>query len=59
MEFITVIDRWLHILAGSAWIGLLYYFNFLQAPVMAAANADTDGPGSAAISKYAAPRALL
>jgi uncharacterized membrane protein len=59
MEFITVIDRWLHILAGSAWIGLLYYFNFLQAPVMAAANADTDGPGSAAISKCAAPRALL
>lgn len=24
--------RWLHILAGIAWIGLLYYFNFVQVP---------------------------
>ncbi len=23
--------RWLHILAGITWIGLLYYFNFVQA----------------------------
>ncbi len=27
--------RWLHILAGIAWIGLLYYFNFVQVPALA------------------------
>ena len=26
------IDRWLHLLAGITWIGLLYYFNFIQVP---------------------------
>ena len=24
--------RWLHIIAGITWIGLLYYFNFVQTP---------------------------
>lgn len=28
--------RWLHILVGIAWIGLLYYFNFVQVPAFAA-----------------------
>jgi uncharacterized membrane protein len=28
--------RWLHILAGVTWIGLLYYFNFVQVPAFAA-----------------------
>ena len=28
--------RWLHILAGIMWIGLLYYFNFVQVPAFAA-----------------------
>jgi uncharacterized membrane protein len=28
--------RYLHILAGIAWIGLLYYFNFVQVPGLAA-----------------------
>lgn len=56
---ILLIDRWLHIIAGVLWIGLLYYFNFVQAPAQAAATADTDGPGPAAIGKYVAPRALL
>lgn len=27
--------RWLHILAGITWIGLLYYFNFVQVPALA------------------------
>ena len=53
------LDRWIHMLAGITWIGLLYYFNFVQTPAMAAANADKDGPGPAAIGKYVAPRALL
>jgi uncharacterized membrane protein len=50
---------WLHVLAGVVWIGLLYYFNFVQVPAMGAALADSDGPGPAAIGKYVAPRALL
>ena len=50
---------WLHVLAGIVWIGLLYYFNFVQVPGMGQALADKDGPGPAAIGKYIAPRALL
>ena len=50
---------WFHVLAGVVWIGLLYYFNFVQVPAVGAATADSDGPGPAAINKYVAPRALL
>ena len=28
--------RWLHVLAGITWIGLLYYFNVVQVPAFAA-----------------------
>ena len=50
---------WLHVFFGVIWIGLLYYFNFVQTPAVAAATADSGGPGPAAISKYVAPLALL
>ena len=50
---------WIHVGAGVAWIGLLYYFNFVQVPALAEAAADKGGPGGAGISKYVAPRALL
>jgi uncharacterized membrane protein len=53
------IDRWLHIVSGVAWIGLLYYFNVVQTPGLAEAAADKGGPGGAGVSKYIAPRALL
>lgn len=49
---------WLHVFFGVIWIGLLYYFNFVQVPAVAEATADSDGPGPAAINKYVAPRAL-
>jgi uncharacterized membrane protein len=52
------IGRWLHIVAGVMWIGLLYYFNFVQIPALAAAAADKGGPGGAGITKYVAPPAL-
>jgi len=49
---------WLHVLAGITWIGLLYYFNFVQVPALADAAKDEGGPGGAGITKYVAPRAL-
>ncbi len=49
---------WLHVLAGITWIGLLYYFNFVQVPALADAASDDGGPGGAGITKYVAPRAL-
>jgi len=59
MDILMHLDRWLHLVAGVMWIGLLYYFNFVQVPAMAEAGADSDGPGPAAIGKYVAPRALF
>src|SRR5689334_14507575 len=55
----TSLFIWLHLLAGVTWIGLLYYFNFVQTPALAAAAKDQGGPGGAGITKYVAPRALL
>ena len=49
---------WLHVLAGITWIGLLYYFNFVQAPALAKAASDEGGPGGAGITKYIVPNAL-
>ena len=57
MEFIQYgLGRWLHIMAGVMWIGLLYYFNFVQVAAMKAAAADNTAAG---ISKHVAPRALF
>jgi uncharacterized membrane protein len=51
-----VLDRWLHILSGITWIGLLYYFNFIQVPALGKAKADGTAAG---ITKHIAPLALL
>lgn len=51
-------EVWFHVIFGVIWIGLLYYFNFVQVPAVGQALADND-PGPAAINKYVAPRALL
>ena len=56
---LLLLTRWLHIAAGVTWIGLLYYFNFVQVPALADAAADKGGPGGAGVTKYVAPRALL
>jgi len=50
---------WFHVMAGVVWIGLLYYFNFIQVPGVGAALANPEGPQPAAINKYIAPPALL
>jgi uncharacterized membrane protein len=49
---------WLHVFAGITWIGLLYYFNFVQVQALSDAASDDEGPSGAAITRYVAPRAL-
>ncbi len=44
------ITIWLHVLSGITWIGLLYYFNFVQVPALGEAAGDEGGPGPAGIS---------
>jgi uncharacterized membrane protein len=34
-EWVWFLLRWIHFLAGVTWIGLLYYFNFVQVPFFA------------------------
>ena len=53
--FITFLFRWLHVLAGIMWIGLLWYFNFVQIPSMPNIP-DEQKP---AVSKFIAPKALF
>ena len=53
-----LLARWLHIVSGVMWVGLLYYFNVVQLPALGEAAGDKGGPGGAAITKYIAPRAL-
>jgi uncharacterized membrane protein len=47
--------QWLHVFFGITWIGLLYYFNFVQAPTMPTIPVELK-PG---VSKYIAPKALF
>ncbi len=47
--------RYLHVFAGILWIGLLYYFNFVQIPTMPGVPAELK-PG---ITKHIAPAALF
>ena len=46
---------WGHVWSGILWIGLLYYFNFVQIPTMPTVPAELK-PG---VSKYIAPKALF
>jgi len=55
MEAIELIFRWGHFLAGITWIGILYYFNFIQAPYMKAITPEA----KAEAFKHLVPRALL
>src|SRR6184192_4920657 len=56
MDYVPAVARWLHFMAGVMWIGLLYYFNFVQVAALKAAVADGTAAG---ITKHVAPRALL
>jgi len=47
--------QWLHVFFGIVWIGLLYYFNFVQVPAMPGIPAEHK-PG---VTKHIAPKALF
>ncbi len=51
----NLVLRWMHVFFGILWIGLLYYFNFVQIPTMPKVPAELK-PG---VSKYIAPSALF
>ncbi|MFP5330500.1 MAG: hypothetical protein ACLGHC_10265, partial [Alphaproteobacteria bacterium] len=53
--FLTAVFQWLHVFFGVLWIGLLYYFNFVQVPAMPAIPAEHK-PG---VTKHIAPKALF
>jgi uncharacterized membrane protein len=48
--------RWMHYFFGVAWIGLLYYFNFVQTPFMG--DAATDAGAKSTVTRILVPRAL-
>ncbi|HLF19688.1 MAG TPA: urate hydroxylase PuuD [Bacteroidota bacterium] len=41
MELLSVLSRWLHVAAGILWIGLLYWFNFVNIPFAGTMDGDT------------------
>jgi len=53
--WVAVLFRWLHVVSGVMWIGLLWYFNFVQIPSMPKIP-DEQKP---AITKVIAPTALF
>ncbi len=54
-EFLMFIVRWLHVVSAIMWIGLLWYFNFVQMPSMPKIPAEQ----KPAVSKVIAPAALF
>jgi uncharacterized membrane protein len=54
-RFAEAVFRWMHVFFGILWIGLLYYFNFVQIRKMP----DIPAELKPAVSKYIAPEALF
>jgi len=54
-NFWAFVTRWLHVAAGVMWIGLLWYFNFVQVPTMPKVPAELKG----GVTGYIAPAALF
>ncbi len=52
---LPILVRWLHVMSGVMWIGLLWYFNFVQTPTMPKIPDDL----KPAIGKHIAPAALF
>jgi uncharacterized membrane protein len=53
--FWQAVFRFIHVFAGILWIGLLYYFNFVQIRIMPSIPAEL----KPAVGKYIAPEALF
>lgn len=53
-EFLILLMRWVHIVSGVTWIGLLYYFNIVQVPFMK----ETDPGTKSGVVQKLLPRAL-
>jgi uncharacterized membrane protein len=41
VDLLNALFRWLHILAGIVWIGMLYFFNFVNGPFAASMDGET------------------
>src|SRR5438309_11991458 len=54
MEALEAIFRWMHVFAGIIWIGLLYFFNWVNGPF----QGKIDGPTKKAVNPELMPRAL-
>ena len=54
MALFEMLLRWIHFLAGITWIGLLYFFNLVNVPLMKA----LDGPTKGKVIPELLPRAL-
>jgi uncharacterized membrane protein len=52
---LTGVVQWLHVFFGIVWIGLLYYFNFVQVPAMAGIPAEL----KSGVTRHIAPKALF
>ncbi len=53
---IEVLLRWMHVFAGVTWIGVLYYFNFIQTPFF---GSELGGTAKSAMTRGLVPNALL
>lgn len=53
-EFLRILFRWAHFVAGVVWIGILYFFNLINVPLMK----KLDGPTKKAVVPELMPRAL-
>ncbi len=55
MEVAEFVLRWFHFLAGVTWIGVLYYFNFIQTPFF---GSELGGTAKSAMTRGLVPNAL-
>lgn len=54
-SFLQLLFRWIHVVAGIAWIGHLYFFNWVNGPF----QGKIDGPTKRAVNPELMPRALF
>jgi uncharacterized membrane protein len=54
-NWLQLLFRWAHVVAGIAWIGLLYFFNWVNGPF----QGKIDGPTKRAVNPELMPRALF